>query len=66
RFVRQTLEANGVDVIHLDASIRSQVDDKAEIQPAEVAAAGIAAGSSPASSRDAMSRGRMRELLFNP
>lgn len=39
RFVRQTLEANGVEVVHLDASIRSEVDDAVEIHPAEVAAA---------------------------
>ena len=39
RFVRQTLEAHGVEVIHLDASIRSEVDEAVEIHPAEVAAA---------------------------
>lgn len=39
RFVRQTLEANGVDVVHLDPSIRSEVDGTVEITPADVAAA---------------------------
>lgn len=39
RFVRDTLEANGVDVIHLDASIRDSVDVTVEIPPEAVAAA---------------------------
>lgn len=39
KFVRQTLEANGVDVVHLDPSIRSEVDGTVEITPADVAAA---------------------------
>ena len=38
-FVRQCLEENGVDVIHLDASIRHTVDGGAEIGPEQVAGA---------------------------
>ncbi|MBN9460064.1 MAG: Tm-1-like ATP-binding domain-containing protein [Burkholderiales bacterium] len=61
RFVRQTLEANGVDVIHLDASIRSQVDDKAEIQPAEVAAA---AGKTLQEVRDLKHEGKCQAVMI--
>jgi uncharacterized protein (UPF0261 family) len=39
KFVRDTLEANGVDVVHLDASIRGEVEGGAEITPRQVAAA---------------------------
>ena len=39
QFVRQTLEAEGVDVIHLDASIRESTDKNVEIAPEAVAAA---------------------------
>ncbi len=38
RFVRRHLEANGVDVVHLDPSVRRTVGG-AEITPEEVAAA---------------------------
>jgi uncharacterized protein (UPF0261 family) len=38
-FVREVLEANGVAVVHLDASIRRVVEGGAEIGPAEVAQA---------------------------
>jgi uncharacterized protein (UPF0261 family) len=41
-YVRETLEANGVEVTHLDASIRRIVDGGAEIGPEAVA---LAAGS---------------------
>lgn len=39
RFLRQVLEEQGVDVIHLDASIRASVDDTVEIRPEQVAQA---------------------------
>jgi uncharacterized protein (UPF0261 family) len=39
RFVRDVLEAHGVEVTHLDASIRSVVEGGAEIGPEAVAAA---------------------------
>jgi uncharacterized protein (UPF0261 family) len=39
RFVRQTLEENGVAVIHLDPSIRRTVDPAVEIAPEKIAAA---------------------------
>jgi uncharacterized protein (UPF0261 family) len=39
QFVRQTLEAEGVDVVHLDASIRDSTDPNVEIAPEAVAAA---------------------------
>jgi len=38
-YVRETLEAHGVDVVHLDASIRRVVDGGAEIGPEAVAQA---------------------------
>lgn len=39
RFVRAALEAGGVEVVHLDPSIRGEVAEPAEIAPAQVAAA---------------------------
>ena len=39
QFVRRTLEAEGVDVVHLDASIRDSTDPNVEIAPEVVAAA---------------------------
>lgn len=40
RYVREALEQHGVDVIHMDPSIRSVVEPLAEIPPEQVAAAG--------------------------
>lgn len=39
QFIRENLEANGVEVIHLDPSIRREVTPAAEITPHDVAAA---------------------------
>ncbi len=39
RFIRQCLEDNGLEVYHLDASIRRTVDGGAEITPDRIAAA---------------------------
>jgi uncharacterized protein (UPF0261 family) len=39
QFDRQTLEAEGVDVVHRDASIRDSTDRNVEIVPEAVAAA---------------------------
>ncbi|NVO04751.1 MAG: Tm-1-like ATP-binding domain-containing protein, partial [Rhodoferax sp.] len=39
RFIRETLESRGVDVIHLDASIRESTDPSVEISPDAIAQA---------------------------
>lgn len=39
QFIRQTLESQGVDVVHLDASIRQSIKPGAEITPEQVAEA---------------------------
>ena len=52
KFVRETLEANGVDVVHLDASIRSEVEGGAQITPTQVAAAAGKTTSAVAAFRD--------------
>lgn len=61
RYVREALEANGVDVVHLDASIRSEVDDKAEITPVEVAAA---AGKTMQEVRDLKHEGKSQAVMI--
>jgi len=61
KFVRETLEANGVDVVHLDASIRSEAADKAEITPAEVAAA---AGKTLQEVRDLKHEGKCQGVMI--
>ena len=38
-FIREVLESQGVDVVHLDPSIRESTDSSAEIPPEAVAAA---------------------------
>ena len=38
RFIREQLEANGVEVVHMDPSIRQEITPAAEIPPSEVAA----------------------------
>jgi uncharacterized protein (UPF0261 family) len=39
KFIRETLESHGVDVIHLDASIRESTDSSVEISPEAIAQA---------------------------
>jgi uncharacterized protein (UPF0261 family) len=61
RYVRAALEVEGVDVIHLDASIRAFVDPTAEITPPQVAAA---AGRSLADVRALRDEGRSQPLMI--
>ncbi len=61
RYLRETLEANGVDVAHLDASIRSEVDNKVEIAPNEVAAA---AGKTLQEVRDLKHEGKSQAVMI--
>lgn len=61
RFIRETLEANGVDVVHLDASIRAQVEGNADITPAQVAAA---AGKTLQEVRDLKHEGKCQAVMI--
>ncbi|ODU07763.1 MAG: hypothetical protein ABS84_16145 [Rubrivivax sp. SCN 71-131] len=61
RFIRQTLEANSVDVVHLDASIRGEVDDPVEIAPAQIAAA---AGRTLQEVRDLRHEGKCQAVMI--
>jgi uncharacterized protein (UPF0261 family) len=61
KFVRETLEANGVDVVHLDASIRAEVDGGAEITPRQVAAA---AGKTLQEVRDLKHEGKCQGVMI--
>ncbi len=61
RFIREALEANGVDVVHLDPSIRSEVDDRVEITPTEVAAA---AGKTLQEVRDLNHEGKSQAVMI--
>jgi uncharacterized protein (UPF0261 family) len=61
KFVRETLEANGADVVHLDASIRSEVADEAEITPTDVAAA---AGKTIQEVRDLKHEGKCQGVMI--
>lgn len=61
QFVRETLESNGVDVIHLDASIRSEVNNSVEITPAAVAAA---AGKTLQEVRDLKHEGKCQAVMI--
>ncbi len=61
RFIRETLEANGVDVVHLDASIRAEVEGGAEITPAQVAAA---AGKTLQEVRDLKHEGKCQAVMI--
>lgn len=62
RFVRQMLEANGVDVVHLDPSIRSEVDGTVELTPADVAAA---AGQTLQQVRDLKHEGKCLAVMID-
>lgn len=61
KFVRETLEANGVDVVHLDASIRGEVEGGAEIKPRQVAAA---AGKTLQEVRDLKHEGKCQGVMI--
>lgn len=61
KFVRETLEANGVDVVHLDASIRAEVEGGAEITPKQVAAA---AGKTLQEVRDLKHEGKCQGVMI--
>ncbi len=61
RFVRQVLEEQGVDVIHLDASIRASVDDTVEIRPEQVAQA---AGKTIQQVRDLRHEGKCQAVMI--
>lgn len=60
QFIRQTLESQGVDVIHLDASIRESVKPGAEITPEQVAEA---AGRSLQQVRDLNHEGKCQAVM---
>lgn len=61
KFVRETLEANGVDVVHLDASIRGEVEGGAEITPRQVTAA---AGKTLQEVRDLKHEGKCQAVMI--
>lgn len=61
QFIRQTLEAEGVDVIHLDASIRDPTDPNVEIAPEAVAAA---AGKTIQEVRDLRHEGKCQAVMI--
>ncbi|MDB5942854.1 MAG: Transcriptional regulator [Ramlibacter sp.] len=61
KFVRETLEANGVDVVHLDASIRTAVEAGVEIPPDAVAAA---AGKTLQEVRDLRHEGKCQGVMI--
>jgi len=61
QFVRQTLEAEGVDVVHLDASIRDSTDPNVEIAPEAVAAA---AGKTIQEVRDLRHEGKCQAVMI--
>lgn len=59
-FIRQVLEAEGVDVVHLDASIRASTDPGVEIAPEAVAAA---AGQTIQQVRDLRHEGKCQAVM---
>ena len=61
QFVRQTLEAEGVEVVHLDASIRDSTDPNVEIAPEAVAAA---AGKTIQEVRDLRHEGKCQAVMI--
>jgi uncharacterized protein (UPF0261 family) len=60
-FIRQVLESQGVEVIHLDASIRQSVEPRAEITPEQVAAA---AGKTIQEVRDLRHEGKCQAVMI--
>jgi uncharacterized protein (UPF0261 family) len=61
QFLRQTLESQGVEVVHLDASIRREVEGGAQITPAQVAAA---AGKTLQQVRDLRHEGKCQGVMI--
>lgn len=59
-FIRQVLESEGVDVVHLDASIRASTDATVEIPPEAVAAA---AGQTIQQVRDLRHEGKCQAVM---
>lgn len=60
RFIREQLEANGVQVVHMDPSIRHETTPPAEIPPSEVAAG---AGKTIQEVRDLNHEGKCQEAM---
>lgn len=60
-FIRNILESEGVDVIHLDASIRESTDSSVEISPEEIAAA---AGKTLQEVRDLGHEGKCQAVMI--
>ncbi|HLU19921.1 MAG TPA: Tm-1-like ATP-binding domain-containing protein [Pusillimonas sp.] len=60
RFIREQLEANGVEVVHMDPSIRQEITPAAEIPPSEVAAG---AGKTIQQVRDLNHEGKCQEAM---
>jgi len=61
KFIRQVLESEGVDVIHLDASIRESTDPNVEIPPEAIAAA---AGKTIQEVRDLRHEGKCQAVMI--
>jgi uncharacterized protein (UPF0261 family) len=61
RYVRQVLEEQGVDVIHMDASIRELIDPQVEIGPEAIAAA---AGQTIQQVRDLRHEGKCQAVMI--
>ena len=61
RYIREVLESQGVDVVHLDASIRESTDPSVEIPPEAVAAA---AGKTLQEVRDLKHEGKCQGVMI--
>lgn len=61
RFIREQLEENGVEVVHMDPSIRGEITPEAEIPPREVAAA---AGKTLQQIRDLRHEGKCQAAMI--
>jgi uncharacterized protein (UPF0261 family) len=61
KFIREVLESQGVDVVHLDASIRRSTDSSVEIPPAAIAAA---AGMTLEEVRDLKHEGKCQGVMI--
>ena len=61
KFIREVLELQGVDVVHLDASIRRSTDSSVEIPPEAIAAA---AGMTLEEVRDLKHEGKCQGVMI--
>ncbi|MEB0114603.1 Tm-1-like ATP-binding domain-containing protein, partial [Variovorax sp. RTB1] len=61
KYIRDVLESQGVDVVHLDASIRESSDSSAEITPEAVARA---AGKTIQEVRDLKHEGKCQAVMI--